>query len=104
MRRALHSEEVVGETRTESGPCEVFATVDAEYDEANSRLEASFDAFLCPKDIVERLKPVSASWLPRPEKIRERVGEEEAVEAARSMFHRWAAKVRKAVETGANPN
>jgi hypothetical protein len=92
MRKVISISEIVAPIQVESDLCEVWATADASYHEG--KLEVKLDSFVRRARDNERL---SASWLPRAERLAERVDFEEGSPAAREIFGNWIKRVRRAV-------
>jgi hypothetical protein len=86
--------EVVAPIRVENDLCKVWASADADYDEAKSRLEVKLDSFLRRSSDNEHL---SASWLPGKETVSDRVDVEEGNPAAKEIFENWVKRLRRAV-------
>lgn len=96
MKRVIDTSEVLGTVETAEGPCEVYVSADAGFDEARGRLVVKLEAFLRPTDLLAKERHFRADWLPKNETVMESVGPEETVELARDIFHRWVRKVREA--------
>ena len=99
MKRVIDTSEVLGTVGTPEGSLELCVSADAQYDEIASWLVVNLTAFLRNTDLVTKEKHSTASWLPKPETVRESVGPDETVEMAREIFHRWVRKVREAAPT-----
>jgi hypothetical protein len=99
MKRVIDTSETLGVVETPDGPREVCASADAWFDEAAKQLVVKLDAFLRNTDLVTRERHFAAAWLPKPQTIRESIGPDETIEAAREIFHRWVRKVREAAPT-----
>src|SRR5438128_663766 len=97
MKRIIDTSEVLGMVDLPTGNCELCAAADANYDEEKNRLLVRLSSFLRTTDLRAKEKQWSATWLPKPETLMEAVGSDEALEAARDIFHRWVRKVREAV-------
>lgn len=97
MKRVIDTSEVLGTVETPQGIREVCAAANAEYDEGASRLVVKLDAYLRTTDLRTKEQRFAASWLPKPETVRESVGPDETVEMARDIFHRWVRKIREAI-------
>lgn len=96
MKRVISISEIVAPVQVESNPCEVWASADAGYNEANAELEVELGAYLRRSRDNKRL---SANWLPPDEKVSERVDFDEASSAAKEIFESWVHRVRRAIET-----
>jgi len=94
MKKVISISEIVAPIRVENDACEVWASADADYDEAKSRLEVKLDSFLRRSSDNEHLP---ASWLPGKETVSERVDFEEGSPAAKEIFENWVKRVRRAV-------
>jgi hypothetical protein len=95
--------EIVEVFAPERGECEVCATAEAAFDEAQSRLTVSLDSFLRPVNLRLKESRESADWLPPKQTVREKVSREEAVALAQDIFHRWVGKVRQSIPSLVNP-
>jgi hypothetical protein len=96
MKRIIDTSEVLGTVDLPTGSCELCAAADANYDEEMNRLLVRLTSFLRTTDLRAKEKQLSATWLPKPETLMESVGSDEALDAARDIFHRWVRKVREA--------
>ncbi len=90
--------QILDEIPTPSGLCEVVATVEGAYEESRGRMHLELDAFLRPVDLTRPERYLNADWLPHSQAVDERVPEDEAVPAARELFHSWSRRVRQALE------
>ena len=99
MKQVIDTSEVLGTLETPAGPRELCVSADAQFDEGAGRLVVKLEAFLRNTDLVTKERHFTASWLPKPETVRESVGPDETVELAREIFHRWVRKVRDAAPT-----
>lgn len=98
MRKILSTSEIIQDLDLEAEPKELCATAEADYDDGQSMLVISLDAFVrqvhhAGSDVCTR-----PEWLPKPETLREGVGPDEASDMARDIFQRWTKKVRKSAE------
>lgn len=96
MKRVIDTIEALGAVETPGGPCEVYVSADAAFDEALGRLVVKLEAFLQPADLLAKERHLRAEWLPKNETVVETVGSEETVDLARDIFRRWVRKVREA--------
>ena len=94
MRQVISISEFVASIRVENDACEVWASADANYNEAKSRLQVKLDSFLRRSSDNEHMP---ASWLPGKEAVNERVDFEEGNPAAKEIFENWVKRVRRAV-------
>jgi hypothetical protein len=85
MKKVISISEIAAPIRVEDDACEVWASADADYDEAKSRLEVKLESFLRRSSDNEHL---SASWLPGKETVSERVDFEEGSPAAKEIFRK----------------
>jgi hypothetical protein len=93
MKKVISISEIVAPIRVENDACEVWASADADYDEAKSQLEVKLECFLRRSSDNEHLR---ASWLPGTETVSERVDFEEGSLAAKEIFENWVKRVRRA--------
>src|SRR5262245_58703291 len=103
MKQVIDTIEVIGTVQMPNGACEVCAVANANYNEDASQLVVRLNSFLRTTDLRLKEKQLSARWLPTPETVRESVGPDEALEAARDIFHRWVRKVREATPSLHSP-
>ena len=96
MKRVIDTSEVLGTVDLPEGRCEVCASADAGYDEAQGRLVVAVDSFVRSANLLAKERHFKTAWLPKAESITENVGPEEAGAVARDIFHRWVRKVRAA--------
>ncbi len=96
MKRVIDTSEVLGTVEMSSGPYELCAAADANYDEEKRRLIVRLTSFLRTTDLRAKETKLSANWLPKPETVEESVGAEETLEVARDVFHRWVRALRGA--------
>jgi hypothetical protein len=95
MKKVISISEIVAPIRVENDACEVWASADAEYDEAKSRLQVTLESFLRRSSDNEHLP---ASWLPGTETVTDHVDFEEGSPAAKEIFEDWVKQVRRAVQ------
>ena len=96
MKRVLSTSEILGTVEAPAGVLEVCASAEANYDEQQHRLLIDLDARLRTTDIRKKEQQLSATWLPKPERVIESVDYDETSALARDVFHRWVRKVRQA--------
>ena len=96
MKQIVDTSEILGTMELPEGIHEVCASARAAYDESAKWLVVNLDCFLRAADIRTKEKTLTVDWLPKPETLTESASLEEAVEAARDIFHRWVRKVRQA--------
>ena len=95
MKRVIDTSEVLGTVEHPEGICEVCAAADANYDEKTNRLVVRLTSFLRTTDLRSKQNHFTTGWLPRSETETEAMGPDDAIAAAREIFHRWVAKVRQ---------
>jgi hypothetical protein len=66
LRRVISISQIVVPMRAENGSWEVWASADANYDEAKSQLEVKLDSFLRRSSDDKRLTP---NWLPSSQTV-----------------------------------
>lgn len=97
MKRAISLSEIFGHIAHPSGPCEVYVSGEANYDEAFSDLRVHLDAQLRSTDLLRKETYHRVPWLPEPRTERETVDSDEARDAAREIFTNWVHHVRESV-------
>jgi hypothetical protein len=95
MKRVISISEIVAPVQIDSDACEVWASAEADYDEAKKELKVELGAFLRRSKDNNRL---AASWLPPDEKVTEQVEFQDASPAAKEIFGDWVHRVRRAIE------
>jgi hypothetical protein len=95
MKRIISAIEILGTFAEGEREYEVCATVDAAYEEPRSQLVSTLESFLRPVGV--RAKRLSAEWLPANERVRESMPLEDALGAAREIFHHWVGRVRQSI-------
>ena len=95
MKKVISISEFVAPIRVENDACEVWASADANYDQAKSRLASEARQFSAT---FQRQQALAASWLPGTEAVNERVDFEEGNPAAKEIFQNWVKRVRRAVQ------
>ena len=96
MKRIIDTSDILGILETAEGTREVCVSAEPSYDENSAQLIVKLDGFLRNTDLLSKEKRFVADWIPKPEIIRESVGQDETVEMARDIFHRWVRKVKDA--------
>jgi hypothetical protein len=96
VKRIIDTSEVLGTVELPNGTYEVCATADANYDDDAKQLIVRLNSFLRTTNLRAKEELSPADWLPKGETVTESMDPDEAVEAARDIFHRWAQKVRNA--------
>lgn len=96
MKRVISISQIVTPVQIESDSCEVWASAEADYDEATAELKVELATFVRRSKDNERL---SANWLPPEEKVTEHVDFAEASPTAKEIFESWVHRVRRATET-----
>jgi hypothetical protein len=96
MKRVIDTSEVLGTVELPEGVCEVCASADANYDESAGKLVIGLDSFIRTTNLGTMQRWFASDWLPKPEKVRESVGPDEAPDLARDIFNPWAREVRAA--------
>jgi hypothetical protein len=97
MKRLISSSEIIGLITREDHEFEVCATGEANFDEGKSQLMVELDSFIRPVDLRAKEAHLPADWLPRKQTLKESVTQDEAVDLAKDIFHRWVGKVRQSV-------
>lgn len=97
MKRIISTSEILGSFTREDREFEVCASAEADFDDANSRLLIDLDSFIRPVDMRAKEKHLPADWLPGKQSLKESVSQDDAVELAKDIFHRWVGKVRQSV-------
>ena len=101
MKRVISLSEIFGHIAHPSGPCEVYVSGEATYDEASSELRVHLDAQLRSTDLLRKETYHRAAWLPEPRTERETVESDEARDAAREIFTTWVHQVRETIPRNA---
>lgn len=97
MNEILQTREILGTVALPGGECELVASAAAEYHEAEGRMLVTLRASLEPRQAHGKAnRAIVAEWLPKNQTVSESVSIDEAGEAAREIFRRWARKVREA--------
>jgi hypothetical protein len=91
--------EILGTVTQNTLEYEVCASLEGSFDQEHQQLKLRLESFLRATDIRVKEQHLKPSWLPQDEQLREGVGEEDAPDLAREIFHGWVSKVRKAVPT-----
>ena len=97
MKRLISSSEIIGLSTREDHEFEVCATGEANFDETKSELIIELDNFIRPVDLRAKEAHLPADWLPRKRALQESVSQDEAVDLAKDIFHRWVGKVRQSI-------
>ena len=97
MKRIISTSEIIGSFTRGENEFEVCATAEADFDEAKSQLLLELDSFIRPVDIRSKEKHLPTDWLPKKQRLKESVSQDEAVTLAKEIFHRWVGKVRQSV-------
>jgi hypothetical protein len=92
MKKVISISEIVAPIQVENDLCEVWASAEATYHKGE--LEVNLASFLRRSSDDQHLP---ASWLPKTEKVIERVELEEGSPAAKEIFENWVKRVRRAV-------
>jgi hypothetical protein len=95
MKRVISISEIIAPVQIDSDACEVWASAEADYDDANKELKVELGAFLRRSKDNNRL---AVNWLPPDEKVTERVEFQDASPAAKEIFQNWVHRVRRATE------
>lgn len=104
MKRIISTSEIIGSFTRDEREFEICATAEAEFDESKSQLLLSLDSFIRPVDIRSKEQHLSADWLPKKQSLKESVSQDEAVDLAKEIFHRWVGKVRQSVPSPIHNN
>jgi translation initiation factor IF-3 len=94
-QRVISISEIVAPVQIDSDACEVWASAEADYQEASKKLKVELGAFLRRSKDNNRL---AANWLPPDEKVTEHVELQDASPAAKEIFETWVHRVRRATE------
>lgn len=94
MRTVISISETVAPFHAGDG-CEVWASAEGKYDEANSRLEVNLDSFLRLRDD----RHLATNWLPTAQTVTSLAPFEEATSIAKAIFKHWVERVRRAMPT-----
>jgi hypothetical protein len=97
MKRIISSSEIIGQFTRDEHEFEVCATGEASFDEGKSELIVELDSFIRPVDLRAKEAHAPADWLPRKQTLKESVSQDETVDLAKDIFHRWVGKVRQSV-------
>ena len=95
MKKVIDTLEVLGTVEFNGEPHELCAEADARYHGGTGKLEVRLEAFLRSTNLLVEERHVTAPWLPAPQTLSEGMSEDEAVDAARDIFHGWVRKVRQ---------
>jgi len=101
MKRVIALSEVFGRFELPVGPCEVYVSGDASYDESARQVTVKLDALIRSTDMCHKEEHFRLAWLPKPQSQVETVDAEEASDIARDIFHRWVRTVRDAIPASA---
>ncbi len=91
-------EEIIG--TIEDGRTQVCATAETAYEPAAGEVTVALEAFTRRVIASDADLPAPRSWLPKAERVREHLAQDEVDAFARDVFHRWVRKVRAAVPPG----
>lgn len=97
MKRIISAAEIVGSFMQDGRRMEVCAIAEANFDESQSQLQIELNSFVRPVDLRAREQHLEAGWLPNKQNLKESVSQDEAIDLAKEIFHRWVAKVRRAI-------
>lgn len=81
------------------GNLEVVVTADAAFDETKSQLVMELTSQIRRVGFGVSEAPVLRNWLPATQTLRERMSFEDALPAAKEIFHKWASRTRHSVPT-----
>ena len=95
MKKILSTSESINPQQLGTQLREIHATGEAVYDERRKELRMTLDCRVREsrwgrKDRYRRL-----NWLPKKQSLREPMPAEEALPAARSIFHTWTERIRR---------
>jgi hypothetical protein len=93
MRTVISISETVAPFVSANGRCEVWASAEGKYDDANARLELNLDSFLRRRDEQD----LATNWLPGAQTVTSMAPREEATSIAKAIFKHWVSRVRRAV-------
>lgn len=97
MKRIISAIEILGTFAKGEREYEVCATVEAAYEEPKSQLVTTLESFLRPVGLRAREERLPAEWLPPKEQVRESMPLDDALPAAREVFHHWVGRVRQSI-------
>jgi hypothetical protein len=97
MKHLISISECVGQRETSRGPCDVYATADANYDEATQRITIKLESILRPVPARHGVESFREPWLPEPQTVQETVPLEEGDALTRDVFHSWVNRVKHAI-------
>ena len=97
MSAHLSRSEILGTVVQGGVEYEVCASLEGVFDQEHEQLALTLESFLRATDIRVKEQHLRPDWLPRDEKLKEGVSEEDAPDLAREVFHGWVSKVRKTV-------
>jgi hypothetical protein len=95
MKRVISLSEIFGHIDHPSGPCEIYVSGEAAYNQDSSDLRMDLDAQLRSTDLLHKETYHRVPWLPKPRTERESVDSDEARDAAREIFTSWVHQVRE---------
>lgn len=93
--KAVMLSEPVASKELKDGVYEVWATAEAEYDDATSDLVVELDSFVRPVNIRLKDTRIVTEWLPKKGKVGEHVGPHEVHAQTKEVFESWVRKVRR---------
>lgn len=97
MRNVISISEVAASHQGTKGLCEVMASAEATYNEAQSVLLVQLEAYLRPVGCEFGSRRLMEGWLPPKDMVVEAVSFEDAIPATREIFQRWVEKVRRCI-------
>jgi hypothetical protein len=103
MRHIISINEILDTPRVDDEVCELLASAEAFYDDAQSQVAVELEAGLRPRDSRTVLNQTVAEWPARKETVKESVPRMEARLAAREIFNRWVRKLREQAHQPSTP-
>ena len=97
MKRIISMSRIVESREVATGPREIIASAEAEFDEGKSDLVIDLDSRAIITDAHGHETQVAEEWLPHRETVHEHMDLAETTAAAREIFERWSGKVRGAI-------
>ncbi len=94
MKKVISISESVVPIRVENDVCEVWASADADYDEAKSRLKVKLGSFVRRSSDDKRVR---TDWLPDAQTVMSMASFEQGTSIAKEIFNHWVKRVRQAV-------
>lgn len=97
MKKILSTSESIDPQQEGNLLREIHATGDASYDERSERLCMKLDCFQRESCWGKKDREQRVDWLPQTETLHEPMSIDEALPAARSIFHGWTERIRQSL-------